>query len=43
MMKGEKLAYSNAGKWVRDVIIDYIKDRKKISSAVEGRIKEIEE
>ena len=43
MMKGEKLAYSNSGKWVRDVVIDYIKDRKKISSAVEGRIIEIQE
>jgi len=43
MMKGEKLAYSNSGKWVRDVVVDYIKDRKKISSAVEGRIIEIQE
>jgi 2',3'-cyclic-nucleotide 2'-phosphodiesterase (5'-nucleotidase family) len=42
MMKGEKLAYSNSGKWVRDVIIDYIKDRKKISSGVEGRIIEVQ-
>ncbi len=43
MMKGEKLAYSNSGKWVRDVIVDYIKDRKKISSSVEGRIIELKE
>jgi 5'-nucleotidase/UDP-sugar diphosphatase len=43
MMKGDKLAYSNSGKWVRDVIIDYIKDRKKIPSVVEGRIREIKE
>ena len=43
MMKGEKLAYSDSGKWVWDVIVDYIKDRKKISSAVEGRIIEINE
>jgi len=43
MMKGEKLAYSNSGKWVRDVIIDYIRDRKKVSSVVEGRIMEIKE
>ena len=40
MMKGEKLAYSNSGKWVRDVIVDYIKERKEISSSVEGRIME---
>jgi len=43
MMKGERLAYSNSGKWVRDVIIDYIKDRKIISPAVDGRIIEIQE
>jgi 2',3'-cyclic-nucleotide 2'-phosphodiesterase (5'-nucleotidase family) len=43
MMKGEKLAYSNSGKWVREVIIDYIKNKKKVSAAVEGRITEVKE
>lgn len=41
MMKGEKLAYSNSGKWVRDVVVDYIKDLKKIYSVAEGRTIEI--
>lgn len=41
MMKGEKLVYSNSGKWVRDVVVDYIKDRKKISAVAEGRTIEI--
>jgi len=43
MIKGEKLVYSNSGKWVRDVVVDYIKERKKISSVAEGRIIEIRE
>ncbi|MBA4418151.1 MAG: multifunctional 2',3'-cyclic-nucleotide 2'-phosphodiesterase/5'-nucleotidase/3'-nucleotidase [Syntrophus sp. (in: bacteria)] len=41
MMKGEKLVYSNSGEWVRDIMIEYIKARKKIYPVVEGRIKEL--
>ncbi len=41
LMKGEKVAYSHSGKWLRDVVVDYIKEIKKIVSEVEGRIKEI--
>ena len=40
-MKGENLVYSDAGKWLRDVVIDYIKTKKKVEPAVEGRIKEL--
>ncbi len=40
-MKGEKLVYSDSGRWLRDVIIDYIKDQKTISPKLEGRIKEV--
>jgi 2',3'-cyclic-nucleotide 2'-phosphodiesterase (5'-nucleotidase family) len=40
-MKGDKLVYSNAGKWLRDVVIEYIKSRKEISPRVEGRIREV--
>jgi 2',3'-cyclic-nucleotide 2'-phosphodiesterase (5'-nucleotidase family) len=40
-MKGEKLVYSDSSKWLRDVVIDYIKTRKTISPKVEGRIKEV--
>lgn len=39
-MKGEKLVYSDSGRWVRDVVIDYIKAHQTISPQVEGRIKE---
>ena len=39
-MKGEKLMYSNAGKWLRDVVIDRIKAAGVIAPTVEGRIRE---
>lgn len=41
MMKGEKIAYSQSGKWLRDVVVDWIREMKKIISEVEGRIQEI--
>lgn len=41
MMKGEKLVYSNSGKWLRDVVVDYIRGKKSISPSVEGRISEV--
>ena len=41
MMKGEKVIYSNAGRWIRDVVIDFIKARGKIGPRVEGRIVEV--
>ena len=39
---GEKLVYNNSGKWLRDVVIDYIREKKVVSPAVEGRIIEVE-
>ncbi|MBI5076420.1 MAG: 5'-nucleotidase C-terminal domain-containing protein [Nitrospirae bacterium] len=39
---GEKLVYNNSGKWLRDVVIDHIKERKMVSPVVEGRIIEVE-
>ncbi len=42
MMKGEKLVYSDAGTWLRDVVMGYIKEQKTIAPAVEGRIKEVQ-
>jgi 5'-nucleotidase / UDP-sugar diphosphatase len=41
MMKGEKLAYSDSGRWIRDVVIDSIRERKRIAPRVEGRIVEV--
>jgi len=40
-MKGDKLVYSDSGRWLRDVVIDYIKTQKAVSPKVEGRIKEL--
>ena len=40
-MKGDKLVYSNAGKWLRDVVIEFMKSQKEISTKVEGRIREV--
>ena len=40
-MKGENLVYSDAGRWLRDVVMDYIKAKKKVAPSVEGRIKEL--
>jgi len=39
-IKAEKLVYNDSGRWLRDVIIDYIKDQKTISPKIEGRIRE---
>jgi 5'-nucleotidase/UDP-sugar diphosphatase len=41
MMKGEKVVYSDSGRWLRDVVIEYIKERKKIAPMTNGRIREV--
>lgn len=41
-MKGEKLVYSDPGRWLRDVVIEYVKSRKKVSPQSEGRITQVE-
>jgi len=41
MMKGDKLAYSDSGRWLRDVVIGYIKEKREIDPASEDRITEI--
>lgn len=40
-LKGEKLVYCDSGRWLRDVVIEYIKKEKTVSPEVEGRIKEL--
>jgi 2',3'-cyclic-nucleotide 2'-phosphodiesterase (5'-nucleotidase family) len=40
LLKSQKVVYSDYSKWLRDLVIDYIKSQKKISPQVEGRIKE---
>jgi len=41
MMKGEKVVYIDSGRWLRDVMLEYIKELKRIAPTVEGRIVEI--
>jgi 5'-nucleotidase / UDP-sugar diphosphatase len=41
MMKGDKVVYSDSGRWIRDVVIDYIRARGKIAPRVEDRIVEV--
>lgn len=41
-MKGEKLVYSDPGRWMRDLVIEYIKSHKKVSARIEGRMAPIE-
>ena len=41
MIKGEKVVYSDSGRWLRDVVVEYIKEKGRIAPKVEGRIKEI--
>ena len=41
MMKGEKIVYSDSSRWLRDVVVEYIREKKKIAPEVEGRIIEI--
>jgi len=43
MMKGDKLVYNNPGKWLRDVVIDEIRAKKRFVPRVEGRIREVNE
>jgi 5'-nucleotidase/UDP-sugar diphosphatase len=39
-MKGDKLVYSDSGRWLRDVVIEYIKGKRIISPSIEGRTTE---
>jgi len=41
-MKGEKLVYSDPGKWLRDVVVDVVKHQKEVSAKVEDRIREVQ-
>jgi 5'-nucleotidase/UDP-sugar diphosphatase len=41
MVKGEKLIYSDSGRWLRDVVVEYIKEVRRIAPKIEGRILEV--
>jgi 2',3'-cyclic-nucleotide 2'-phosphodiesterase (5'-nucleotidase family) len=40
-MKGEKLVFSDSGRWLRDVVIEWLRGKKKIEPVVENRIREV--
>ncbi len=40
MMKGERLVYSDSGRWLRDVVAAYIREKKDVAPQTEGRIVE---
>lgn len=40
-MKGEKLVYSDAGRWLRDLVIEWLKEKNDINPKVENRIREV--
>lgn len=41
MMKGEKLVYNDSGRWLRDVVIEWLREKKNICPEVENRIREV--
>ncbi len=41
IMKGGKVVYSDPGHWLRDLVVQSIKEQGSIAPAVEGRIKEL--
>ena len=42
MTKGEKVVFSDAGRWLRDVVAEFIREKGKIAPGTEGRIAEVE-
>ena len=40
-MKGGNIVFSDSGRWLKDVVVDYIRGKKRIAPKVEGRIREI--
>ena len=40
MIKSANVVYNDSGRWLRDVVVQYITTQKKIAPSVEGRIKE---
>ncbi|MDI1472046.1 5'-nucleotidase [Thermodesulfovibrio sp. N1] len=43
VMKGEKVIYSDSSRYLRDVVVEYIKNEKIINYTTEGRITEIKD
>ena len=39
--EGEKVVYNDSGRWLRDVVIEYLREVKQVHAKVEGRIIEV--
>jgi 2',3'-cyclic-nucleotide 2'-phosphodiesterase (5'-nucleotidase family) len=40
-LQGEKVLYSDSGRWLRDAVVEYIREKGKIAPERDGRIKEV--
>ena len=40
-IRSDKVTYNDSGRSLKDAVVDYIKEKKNIGAAVEGRIKEV--
>jgi 5'-nucleotidase/UDP-sugar diphosphatase len=41
LLLGEKLVYNDSGRWLRDVVMDSVREKHQIAPAVDGRITEL--
>jgi 2',3'-cyclic-nucleotide 2'-phosphodiesterase (5'-nucleotidase family) len=41
ILKGEKLVFSDSGHWLRDLVIDYLREKKTITPLTDNQIKEL--
>jgi 2',3'-cyclic-nucleotide 2'-phosphodiesterase (5'-nucleotidase family) len=41
MIMGEKIVYNDSSRWLRDVVVEYIKEKRRIAPRIEDRITEI--
>jgi 2',3'-cyclic-nucleotide 2'-phosphodiesterase (5'-nucleotidase family) len=42
MRKGEKIVFSGSGRWLRDLVAEFIRGKKEIAPVTDGRIAEVE-
>jgi 2',3'-cyclic-nucleotide 2'-phosphodiesterase (5'-nucleotidase family) len=41
MMKGEKIVFSDSGRWLRDLVAEFIREKGAVAPGTEGRIVEV--
>ena len=40
-LQGDKVVYADSSRWIRDVVVEYIREKGKIAPRKEGRITEV--